>query len=346
MQTCTWAPTTFAGTKVVKDQHSTRETAREMPTGDQLTQLVATYVARLEDLGLSHILIAQRWWGNAKEIEGSSLDCLAMTSYIAACTSSIQMVTAIHPGFFHPSVIAKWAATLDNLTKGRWSINVTSGWNMEEFSMYGIDPLTHDERYKRSSEFIDVLRGAWQHPVFDYQGEYYQVKNLVMQPRPTGPLEVFQGGQSDAAIRMACHHSDWMFLNGGSLDKIQGIIKRVRSVAEEEGRCPRFAVYGIPICRETDAEAYAVIDNMISNMDPAVLAKRKERVSGAEGMWANADKLGMLDTNEGYSTGLIGAPDTILEQIRQLNAAGVDMLHLALGDKLFEQEVLPLIHAI
>ncbi len=342
MQTCTWAPTTFAGTRVVKND----QPVREIPKGEALTQLVANYVSRLEKLGLSHILIAQRWWGNANEIEGSSLDCLAMTSFIASCTSKIQLVTAIHPGFFHPSVIAKWSATLDNLTKGRWSINLTSGWNMEEFSMYGIDPLTHDERYKRSSEFIDVLRGAWQHAAFDYEGDYYQIKNLVMEPRPMGPLVVYQGGQSEAAIRMACRKSDWMFLNGGSLEKIQGIIAKVSAVAEEEGRCPKFAVYGIPVCREKDMEANRVIDDMIDNMDPVVLAKRRERLSSAEGMWAESDKLTMLDTNEGYATGLIGAPDTILEQVQLLHSAGIDMLHLALGDPLFEQEVLPHIHTI
>ncbi len=317
-----------------------------MPTGDALNELVISYVSKLEALAVSHLLIAQRWWGNANEIEGSSLDCLAMTSLIAAHSASIQLVTAIHPGFFHPSVIAKWGATVDNLTKGRWSINVTSGWNMEEFSMYGIDPLTHDERYLRSAEFIDVLRGAWQQKVFSYTGKYYEVRDLVMEPRPTGGLEVYQGGQSEAAIRMACRKSDWMFLNGGSLEKIQAIIQRVRVIAEEEGSAPKFAVYAIPVCRKNDAEAEGVIQSMLDNIDPVVLAKRQERVKGAEGMWANADKLSMLDTNEGFSTGLIGSPDTIIRQVERLKSAGVDMLHLALGDKLFEQEVLPAIHVI
>lgn len=342
MLTCTWAPTTFAGTQVVRKDLP----ALTAPKGKQLTSLVSNYVKRLEVLNLTHLLIAQRWWGNANEIEGSSLDCLAMTSFIAAHTESLNLVTAVHPGFFEPTAIAKWGATLDHLTMGRWSINVTSGWNLEEFSMYGIDALTHDDRYRRSSEFIDVLRGAWENEQFNHAGEFYQVRDLVMEPRPTSKLMVFQGGQSDAAIDMACRQSDWMFLNGGSLEKTSATIEKVRAVAEKIGRCPKFALYGIPVCRKTDAQASEVIDDMIRRIDPKVLEQRKARVSGAEGMWSQADNISMLDTNEGYATGLIGSPDTIFQRIEALQSAGVEMLHLALGDSLFETEVLPRIHGL
>ena len=342
MHTCTWAPSTFSGTQVVKS----KQRAKLMPKGRQLRELVRQYVQRLEQLDLSHLLIAQRWWGNASDIEGSTLDCLAMTDYIAAHSNSIRLVTAIHPGFFHPAVIAKWAATLDNLSDGRWSINVTSGWNLEEFSKYGIDPLDHGGRYARSSEFIEVLRGAWDNELFNYQGSYYQVQDLVLEPRPTSPLEVFQGGQSDAAITMAVQQSDWMFLNGGSLEKVQGLIDRVRARAGAQGAPPRFAVYGIPLCRATDAAAEQEISTMLNNIDPVVLAARRKRVIGAEGMWANADALSMLDTNEGYATGLIGSPETIIKRLAALESVGVDMIHLSLGDPLFENEVLPVIQGL
>ncbi len=341
MLTCTWAPSTFAGPQVVKRQ----STPRPPPTGAELTGRVIGHVQRLEALGLSHLLIAQRWWGNAREIEGSSLDCLAMTAFIAAQTTKVQLVTAIHPGFFQPAAIAKWGTTIDNLTGGRWHINVTSGWNLDEFSMYGVDPLTHDLRYERSKEFIDVLRGAWEQTPFSYSGDHYTVANLALEPRPTSPLVVFQGGQSDAAVSMACTHSDWMFLNGGTIEKQSAVIDKVRQVAGD-GRCPRFAVYGIPICRPTDAEAQAVIETMLANVDEATLAARKKRVSGAEGMWSGADRLSLLDSNEGYATGLVGSPETIIRQVTALRSIGVEMLHFTLGDALFEDAVLPKLPAL
>jgi alkanesulfonate monooxygenase SsuD/methylene tetrahydromethanopterin reductase-like flavin-dependent oxidoreductase (luciferase family) len=82
-------------------------------------------------------------------------------------------------------------------------------------------------------------------------------------------------------------------------------------------------------------------------VDPQLVAKRRQRVSGAEGMWQNdTDPLSALDTNEGYASRLIGSPETIVRQIEQFQALGVDMLHLDISDRLFAQEVLPVVHSL
>jgi FMNH2-dependent dimethyl sulfone monooxygenase len=303
-------------------------------------------VRRLEELGISHLLVAQRWWGSGVEIEGSTLDCLAMTAWFAARTERIQLVTAVHPGFFMPAPVAKWGATLDRLTEGRWSINVTSGWHLAEFDMYGVTQPGHDERYQRSIEFIEVLRGAWEHEELTYEGRWYRVEGLRLEPRPTGPLVVYQGGQSDAAVAMAAVHSDWMFLNGGPVDRQAELIERVRAAAARAGRQVRFAVYARPLCRSSDAEAWAEVRSQLADVDPDLAERRRRRTSGAEGMWApNQDELAVLDTNEGYATRLIGSPDTIVTRIGELQAIGVDMLHLHLGDELFRTAVLPSVTA-
>lgn len=333
--TCTWAPTVFGGMEIVGG------TQRETPTGADLSGFIQRFSEHIESLGLSHLLIAQRWWGSGVEMESSSLDCTAMTALFAAYTSRTRLVTAIHPGFFHPAVLAKWAVSIDRLTAGRWSINVTSGWNLAEFDMFGIDPLEHDQRYARSIEFIELLRGVWANPSFSYEGEFFKCDGLELEPRPTGELEIFQGGQSDAAIAMAAAHSDWMFLNGGSLEKTKGIIDRVRAATRATGRDVKFALYGHPLCRKTDAEAWQEIEARVAALDPELRAKRRGSTSGAQGMWADDDNLSHLDTNEGFSSRLIGSPETIMDRIEAFSSIGVDMLHLALGDPLFEEQVFP-----
>jgi FMNH2-dependent dimethyl sulfone monooxygenase len=335
--TCTWAPTAFAGPKIVRGASS----GGAVPAGAALRKYVIDYVGRLEALGVSHLLIAQRWWGNAQDIEGSTLDCLAMTAFIAAHTTRLQLVTAIHPGFFLPAPIAKWGATLDRLTDGRWAINVTSGWHLKEFGMFGVDTLEHDQRYARSMEFIDVLRGAWQLDAFSYAGRHYRVDDLRLEPRPTAPLTVYQGGQSDAAVAMAATHSDWMFLNGGPPDKVSALIARVRAAASRAGRTVRFALYAQPLCRATDDEAWAEIDRRLAAVDPALVARRKHSTSGAQGMWASDDPLGVLDTNEGFAARLIGSPQTVWARIQEFHALGIELFHLDLRDTLFVDAVLP-----
>jgi len=342
MLTCTWAPTTFQGTSILAGQAP----QRAAPTGAALRGLLDDYAQRLEGLGISHLLVAQRWWGSGQEMEGSSLDCLAMTAWLAARTERLQLITAIHPGFFQPGAIAKWGATLANLTDGRWAINLTSGWNLREFDMYGVPPLGHDERYARSAEFLEVLRGAWETERFRYRGRYYQADDLAMEPRPAHPLTIYQGGQSEAALAMAARHSDWMFLNGGAPEKIQGLIQRARQAYSETGRSPRFALYAAPLCRETDEAAWAEIDAMLTRADPKLVAARRQAVSGARGMWSGDDPLSVLDTNEGYASRLIGSPETVLARIAEFNAMGIEMLHLDIRDPLFVEAVLPGVHGM
>jgi len=343
MQTCTWAPTTFQGTQVVNK----RSKPGHMPPAAAIKGMTTELVQRYENLGIDHLLIAQRWWGNGEEIEASSLDCLAMTTLFASCTERMQLITAIHPGFMNPAAIAKWGATMDILSGGRWSINVTTGWNMQEFDMFGVDQLEHDARYQRACEFIEVLRGGWDNEKFDYNGNFYKINGLRLEPRPENALVIYQGGQSPAALSMAAAHSDWMFINGGSPEKIRAIVERVRSACSETGRQVRLAMYAAPLCRDTDDAAWQEIDARLARVDQDLVVKRHQRVSGAQGMWADRDDpLTVLDTNEGYAARLIGSPQTVLDRIKVFHDLGVDILHLDVSDDLFREQVLPNIAAL
>jgi FMNH2-dependent dimethyl sulfone monooxygenase len=317
-------------------------------SGDSLQERLLRPVQMAEQLGIDYLLVAQRWWGTGREIEGSSYDCLAMTAFYAAATRRIRLITAIHPGFFLPAAIAKWGATLDRVTGGRWSINVTSGWHEAEFGMYGAALLEHDERYARSREFIEILRGAWSHEELTYKGRFYSVEGLRLEPRPTSAdLEVWQGGQSDAAREMASRHSDWMFINGGPPEKIEGIIRDVRERAAAVGRRVRFALYSIPLCRDTDAEAESALAAMLDSADRKAQEMRKLKTGGARGMWSSLDDpLTQLDSNEGYASRLVGSPDTILRRMLRFHEIGVECFHLALNDQLFNLVVLPRLRQI
>ena len=341
--TCTWAPTVLSGPQLLGTGR--RGAKRLIPdgSGQDLQPSMIDPVLRAEQLGIDCLLVAQRWWGTGQEIEGSSYDCLAMTAYYAALTTRIRLITAVHPGFFLPAPLAKWGASLDRLSAGRWAINVTTGWHEAEFGMYGAQLLEHDERYARSREFIDILRGAWSQEELNYKGRFYSVSNLRLEPRPLRPtLEVWQGGQSEVARDMAASHSDWMFLNGGPPEKIGAIIKDVRARAERVGRHVRFALYSIPLCRDTDAEAEQHLSAMLDSVDAEMVARRSARTGGARGMWAPSDdRLTQLDSNEGFASRLIGSPKTILNRMLQFHELGVECFHLTLHDELFNREVLP-----
>ena len=178
--TCTWAPTAMGGPRLLGG--AARPSNLDELEGSALRERLLKPVRQAEALGIDYLLIAQRWWGTGLEIEASSYDCLAATAFYAAQTERIRLVTAIHPGFFLPAPIAKWGATMDRLTGGRWAINVTSGWHEQEFAMYGAELLEHDERYSRSREFIDILRLAWAGAPVSYAGAHYRIEGLRLEP--------------------------------------------------------------------------------------------------------------------------------------------------------------------
>ena len=103
----------------------------------------------------------------------------------------------------------------------------------------------------------------------------------------------------------------------------------------------RFALYAAPMVRGTDAEAWAEIDARIRAIDRGVAERRRAATGGAEGMWASAEDLSLLDTNEGYAARLIGSPDTVYARLEAFRSLGIEMLHFDTRDKLFNETILP-----
>ena len=110
----------------------------------------------------------------------------------------------MHPGLWQPGVLAKLGATADHLSNGRFALNVVTGWFKDEFTHLGEPWLEHDERYRRSEEFLQVLRKIWTEDDVDFRGDFYRIHDFTLKPKllntPERPNpEIFQGGNSTAA---------------------------------------------------------------------------------------------------------------------------------------------------
>jgi dimethylsulfone monooxygenase len=88
---------------------------------------------------------------------------------LLAATRRLKVITAILPGPWHPGVVAKLGASADQLFGGRWAVNVVSGWFQGEFEALGLPWLEHDARYRRSREFIQILKGIWTEDNFSFR---------------------------------------------------------------------------------------------------------------------------------------------------------------------------------
>src|SRR6201994_4389772 len=162
---------------------------------------------------------------------------------LLAATKRLKLIVAILPGPWNPAVAAKQLATMDQLTGGRVAVNIVSGWFRGEFTAIGEPWLDHDERYRRSEEFIRAVRGIWTQDSFNFRGDFYRFTDYSLKPKPVDPLpEIFQGGSSRAARDMASRVSDWYFTNGNTPEEIAKQVDDIRAQAAKNNHSVRGGV--------------------------------------------------------------------------------------------------------
>src|SRR3954453_13323865 len=139
---------------------------------------------RSEQIGFDLSLVAELNLNDIKGVDAPSLDAWSTAAALTAVTRSLEYMVAVRPTFHNPALLAKQAANIDRIGGGgRLSLNVVSSWWADEAKKYGVHFEQHDDRYARTSEWLDVLDGMWSRDRFDYAGKYYRVQDSVMEPK-------------------------------------------------------------------------------------------------------------------------------------------------------------------
>ena len=188
----------------------------------------------------------------------STADGFEVAGYAAGCTERLGFLIAHRPGFVTPTLAARKAATLDQLSRGRIALHIITGGSDVEQRQDG-DWLAHDTRYRRSDEYMEVLERVWtETEPFDYQGEFYRFQGAVSQVRcrqqPRLPL--FFGGASDAAVEVGSRRADVFAFLGEPLAVVRERIGVLRERAAAYGRQLSFSLSVRPVLGNTEAEAW------------------------------------------------------------------------------------------
>lgn len=286
---------------------------------------------------------------------------VAFSHALLAATTKLKVIAALLPGPWNPAVAAKQIATIDQLTNGRIAVNIVSGWFKGEFTAIGEHWLEHDERYRRSEEFIRALKGIWTTDNFSFKGDFYRFNDYTLKPKPLNQNphpEIFQGGSSRAARDMASRVSDWYFTNGNTVEGIKKQVEDIRAKAAANGHSVKVGVNAFIIARDTEEEARAVLAEIVEKADPEAVnafgdaAKQAGKSSPeGEGNWAKSTFEDLVQYNDGFKTNLIGTPRQIAERIVALKAVGVDLvlsafLHFHEEVEYFGKHVLPLVREL
>ena len=183
-------------------------------------------------------------------------DPWATAAALAAETTTYRFMVAFQPGFLHPVQAARMSASLQRATGGRLVYNIISGGGGAPQLWWG-DKVDHDDRYTRTSEFLDVLKGVWAGEPFDFDGRFFQTHGAALPPGLAGqPFpEVYFSGSSAAAVAAAGLHSDYYLSWLEPYADLRAKIDNVRENSAKLGRTPKFAVRIDVVARHTEEAA-------------------------------------------------------------------------------------------
>ena len=218
----------------------------------------------------------------------SSPDGFVIAADTFAHTERLGVLLAHRPGFVAPTVAARKLATLDQYSRGRLAVHIISGGSDADQQRDG-DYLDHDQRYRRTDEYLGILRSIWTSPTpVDHDGEFYRYSGAYSEVRCAQEphLPIFFGGSSDIAVKISGRHADVYALWGEPLADAKAHIDKVKAAAARYGREPGISLSLRPILADTEdaawERAYRILDTI------------KARVAGREYTPRNASNVGSL----------------------------------------------------
>jgi len=302
---------------------------------------VSKLARRSEELGFDLSLIAELNLNDIKGVQAPSLDAWSTAAALAAVTRTLELMIAVRPTFHAPALLAKQAANIDQISGGRVSLNVVSSWWEDEARMYGVDFDRHDDRYARTSEWLDVVDGLWSRDGFSYSGRFYKTENTVLQPKPVRRPRptIYAGGESEAAKNLIAQKCDAYVMHGDPPERVAAKIADLSERRERFGLPPmQFGVAGYVIVRETEAAAKRELARITDvKQNAAGFANYQQWLSGTQ----LEQRMSIEEysvSNRGLRAGLVGTPAQVQDRIAEFERAGVNLLLLQFSPQLEEME--------
>jgi FMNH2-dependent dimethyl sulfone monooxygenase len=333
-------------------------------TAPRGTSWTFDYNARLtqqaEALGFDLVFGLAQWmgkggYGGAMRFRETANDPLLVTAGLAVVTRRILLISTVHILYgWHPLHLAKFGATIDQMSNGRWGLNVVTGYKRSEFEMFGLEPIAHDRRYELAHQFTTLLKRLWREEEEITVGEGpWTMRGAFLSPKPVnGRCILVNAASSGAGLDYATTHSDLIFITspaGADLDKAVAALpehnRRIKEAARAKGRQVRTLINPHVICRETEREARAQYRAILDHQDPVAADNfYKVFAGGDQASWrANTRDQWVI----GGNVHVVGSPEQVVEGFLRLKAAGCDGVQVNFYDfqtdlEFFGRRVLPL----
>ena len=277
---------------------------------------------RVEELGLDSLWRSDHFFSVMARAERPSLEAWTSLTALAQRTRRIRFGPLVSPMTFrHPALLARMAAAVDLLSGGRLVLGVGAGWNEEEHAAFGIPLPPLRERMDRLEEGIGVIRALWAQGPVTLDGRYYPLREATLLPRPAqspGPPILVGGDGEVRLLRIVAQHADEWNSHARGVDAYRS----KRSRLEEHCRA---------VGRDPDRITRSLMTGVLIASDPAGVAERGRWLQAFLPSAASIPATG-IPAQMRERGWLVGAPETVVEQVREWEHAGVQRLMLQYFD--------------
>lgn len=309
-----------------------------MPSFEMNSQLALAAERYGFDFALS--MIKLHGFGGKTKHWDYNLDSFTLMSALAAITSKIKIYASIPTLAIPPAIAARMAVTIDNISNGRFGVNVVTGWQKAEYSQMGLWPEEHyTNRYKFCSEYVEVMQDLWSTGQSDFKGDYFQMDDCRLLPLPKNSIKVIAAGQSDTGMAFAAQYCDYNFILGAGLNtptKVAPIVERLAAATAKTKREVTAFVLVMVIADETDEAAMAKWQLYNDGTDQEALAwmvgAAKEDVKAGPGSSVDHQSRpeGAINFNMGTFVGSYASVARMLDELAEVE--GVSGVLLTFDD--------------
>ena len=231
-------------------------------------------VQRAEHYGLDFALsmIKLRGFGGKSEFWDHNLESFTLMAGLAAVTKRIQLYASVAVLTIPPAIVARMTSTIDSISGGRFGINIVSGWAKAEYEQMGLWPGEEHfiKRYDYSTEYVTILRELWETGTSNFKGQYFQMEDCKLSPRPQAYVKVVCAGQSPRGIEFGAAYGDYNFVAAKGVNTPTAHAATNAAMAEAAARTGR------------DVGNYVLLMVIADETDEAAMAKWKHYNEGAD----------------------------------------------------------------
>ncbi len=246
----------------------------------------------VEDLGWHGVMVEDHFMadgGGFGAVTDPRFEVTSVLSALAAATNSLRIAPLVMSATYrHPAVVANWAATIDQISGGRFTLGLGAGWQRNEHEQYGIELGTPGERVDRLDEYCSVVRSLLNLPSTDFRGRFFELSNAWCEPKPVQqPLPILIGGKGDRMLRLVARHADmWnMWAMPEVFAERSQLLDRTCEQIDRDPRTVRRSTQALVCITDSESKARAFVEAAGGR---AAFAGTAEQLAELAWQWADA----------------------------------------------------------